>query len=267
MYKENYILRDDAMKLYGVINMDIVDSRNTSNRDYIQKKILGYLEYMNNKNSDLLLTPITMTLGDEWQIVLSKPYKGYEIINTFQTFLRKDDILVYSGFGIGTISTGIYKDTRLMDGECFIKAREALNIAKNKNRFYNKHISSKKNNVYFNADDLSFNQVFPNKTAYLGEVAITTIDNQKQILTFNKIINSMIENNEILKHKVTEKQWETIQLYDKLGSYNNMVKHGESISKADISQKINGSNYFVIKNNNLNIEGLLRLYCKIKEGI
>ncbi len=102
---------------------------------------------------------------------------------------------------------------------------------------------------------------------YLGEVAITAGENVELIPTLNNIINSMIENNEVLKHKVTNKQWEIIQLYDKLGSYNNMVKQAQSISKADISQKINGSNYFVIKNNNLSIEGLIRLYCEIKEGI
>ena len=254
------------MKLYGVINMDIVDSRLLSNRENVQKKIHEYLNYWNNKDKDILLTPITITLGDEWQIVIKAPCKGYEVINAFQSFLRKNDIYVYSGFGIGTISTSIYNDTRLMDGDCFIKAREALNTAKNKNRFYNKQMNSKKNNVYFNAENLSFNADLYKKLDSLGEVAITSGEAQEKIPTINNIINSMIENNEILKHKVTYKQWETIQLYEELGSYNNMVKQDESITKADISQKINGSNYSVIKNNNLNIEGLIRLYCEIKEG-
>lgn len=255
------------MKLYGVINMDIVDSRLLNNRKDVQENIHEYLDVWNNKHKDILLTPITITLGDEWQIVLKNTYKGYEVINAFQSFLRKKDIYVYSGFGVGTISTSIYNDTRLMDGDCFINAREALNIAKNKNRFYNKQMNSKKNNVYFNAEDLSFKVALPSTLDSIGEVAITAGEDEDQIPTVNNIINSMIENNEILKHKVTNKQWETIQLYDKLGSYNNIVKQDETITKADISQKINGSNYSVIKNNNLNIEGLIRLYCEIKEGI
>lgn len=112
--------------------------------EWISKKIHEYLDYRNNKDRGVLLTPMTITLGDEWQIILEKPNKGYEMINDFQSFLRKEGIYVYSGFGVGTISTSIYNDTRLMDGECFIKAREALNIAKNKNRFYNKQMNSKK---------------------------------------------------------------------------------------------------------------------------
>ena len=127
-------------------------------------------------------------------------------------------------------------------------------------------MNSKKNNVYFNAENLSFNADLYNKLDSLGEVAITSGEIEEKIPTINNIINSMIENNEILKHKVTYKQWEIIKLYEELGSYNNMVKQDEGITKADISQKINGSNYSVIKNNNSSIEGLIRLYCEIKEG-
>lgn len=256
------------MKLYGVINMDIVNSRNLYNREILQKKIKKYLDYMNKENENLLLVPIVITLGDEWQIVLKEPYEGYKIISDFQKILRKEGIKVYSGFGIGTISTEVNEDARSMDGECFIKAREALNISKNKNRFYNKKIKSKKNNVYFNGTNISFHQVFfKDKFDPIEEVAVTSGDQMiESNLTINNIINSMIENNEILKYKVTDKQWEMIDLYEKFSSYSNMVKESETISKADISQKINNSNYFVIRNNNLNISKLLKLYCEIKEG-
>jgi hypothetical protein len=255
------------MKLYGVINMDIVNSRYLANRKVLQEKIHSYINYMNEKYKNVLLASITITLGDEWQIVIKEPHKGYKIISSFQKLLRKDGISVYSGFGIGTISTDMYEDTRIMDGECFIKAREALNIAKNKNRFYNKLINSKKNNVHFNGSDIYFNEMFFNQSFPIEEVAITSGDNvAEQKLTINNIINAMIENNEILKHKITAKQWDIIGLYEKFGSYNNVVKELETTSKADISQKINSSNYFVIKNNNLNISKLLKLYCEIKEG-
>lgn len=252
------------MKLFGVIDIDIVASRKIENREIIQEKINNFVQLMNEAKRDILLTPITFTLGDEWQIVLKEPKKCYEIIGDFQKFLRKENIFIYCGFAIGTISTNIYKDTRLMDGECFIKAREAINIVKNKNRFYNKNINSKKNNVYFNGQlqELKYMYNFRN----LNEVAVTKIDDTENLPTVNDIINLLIENNEVIKYKITDKQLDIIELYEKFGSYSSII-HDKNLSKADISQKINASNYFVIKNNNYNIESLLSLYCSIKEGM
>lgn len=252
------------MKIYGVINMDIIGSRKLKNRETIQKKINKYLEYMNESNKYMLVAPIAMTLGDEWQIVLERAEKCYYIIGEFQKLLRELSVQVYAGFGIGTMSTGVHIDVRNMDGECFIKAREALNIIKNKNRFYNEKISSKKNNVYFNGSSIYFNDLQSKKAYELEETAITL---GEDYLTVNSIVNSMIENNEILKEKITYKQQQIINLYEKFGSYNKIISADKANSKADISQKINNSNYFVIKNNNITIERLLRLYCNIKEGM
>ncbi|MDD3224689.1 MAG: SatD family protein [Clostridium sp.] len=252
------------MNLYGAIDIDIVASRKIEKREIIQEKINKFVQFMNEAKKDILLTPITFTLGDEWQIVLKEPKKSYEIICDFQKFLRKESIFIYCGFGIGTISTNIYEDTRFMDGECFIKAREALNIVKNKNRFYNKNINSKKNNVYFNAQLMELKYMY--NLQDLNEVAVTKIEGTASIPTINDIINLLIENNEVIKYKITDKQLDIIELYEKYGSYSSII-NDKNLSKADISQKINNSNYFVIKNNNLNIEELLNLYCSIKEGM
>ena len=54
----------------SVINMDIVNSRGINNRIQIQNIIKNYLNTLSNKYKKELLSPITITLGDEWQIVL-----------------------------------------------------------------------------------------------------------------------------------------------------------------------------------------------------
>ncbi|WP_125153804.1 SatD family protein [Clostridium rectalis] len=251
------------MKIFGVINIDIMDSRNLTNRKFIQNELRNYINKLNIELKDILLCPITMTLGDEWQIVLKDISKSYRVIRIFQNFLYKYNIHIYAGIGVGSISTEVYNDSRLMDGECFIKAREALNTTKNKNRFYNKKLNSTKNNIYFNAKEIGF--VNETKESFiLPEVAVTSDLSMEKQLSVNKIINSFIENNEVIKSRVTNKQLEIIQLYERLGSYNNIVKNNKDTSKADISQKLNASNYFVINNNNLIIELLLNLYLNFR---
>ncbi len=251
--------------LYSVINMDLVASRNIKARPLLQKKLHNYIEKVNMECKDILLAPITITLGDEWQIVLKKPGKSYYMVEKFQKFLAEEKIAIYAGIGIGTISTEIYKDTRLMDGECFIKAREALNISKDENRFYSKRLNSKKNRIYFNGEEIDFLNNIETLPTF-KEVAVTYEKDEDYFLSINSIVNTIIENNEVLKSKITDKQLEIIKLYEKYGSYNNIIKEKEHLTKASISQKLNDSSYFVIKNNNFMIELLIELYCNIREG-
>lgn len=244
-----------VMKLYAVINIDIVGSRHLNNRQVVQEYIKTCIKTLDSEFKSIIAAPITITLGDEWQIILKKPSKSCIVINSFQTMLIKENIHIYAGIGIGTISTKIYRDTRLMDGECFIRARNAINIIKKKNRFYNKEINSKRNNVYFNGEEILIYQRFDNIKK----------DEVSKNIDLNKVINTIIENNEVLKNRTTAKQQEVMELYEKLGSYNNIVKVSNSITKSDISQKLNGADYFVINNNYIVIEDLLELYCESRE--
>ncbi|WP_066497293.1 SatD family protein [Abyssisolibacter fermentans] len=252
--------------LYSVINIDIVGSRKLVNRKIIQEKINYYISYMNKEYIDLLLSPITITLGDEWQIILKTPSKSYRIIDKFQELLREDNIKIYAGIGLGKLSTKVYKDIRLMDGECFINARKALNIVKNKNTFYNHFINTKKNRIYFCGEIETFIEKNDKYSINLDEIAATsdmigTDDN----FSINALINALIENTEVLKNNITNKQQEIINLYKKYGSYNNIIKGNNLLTKSSISQKLNDSNFFVINKNNLIIELLIEYYCKIRE--
>lgn len=251
------------MNIYSVVNIDIVKSREIDNRDEFQIRLSKYIENLNEKYANILLAPITMTLGDEWQIILMQPKESYNVIDRFQELFREENLKIYAGIGIGTISTQIYKDTRMMDGECFIKAREALEITKNRNTFYNKRINSRDNRIYFNGDNVGFNNLLANDL--LDEVAVTNEDGNEYALTLNKMINTLIENNEVLKSKFTKKQMEIMNLYKINKSYSNIVKVNKNLSKSDISQKLNASNYFLVDSNNRMIANLLNAYCNIRK--
>lgn len=267
------------MSIYSVVNIDVVGSRKLKDRGEKQEIIKCYIEKVEKEFEKLLVAPITWTLGDEWQIVLNKPSKSYYVIERFQKLLKSDGIDIYAGIGIGKLQTNIYKDTRLMDGECFIRARQALEIAKKKNRFYNDKINSKENNIYFDAKEIKLSSIYEHLyKSSLMDVAATSckqtnlidIDMNKDVfennLFLNKIINTLIENNEVLKSRITKKQTEIIELYEDVGSYSNIISKNKNISKSSISQKLNDSNYFVIENNRFMIALLLNFYSKICGG-
>lgn len=249
--------------IYSVINIDMVNSRKITQRMKVQEELLEMIKNFNEKYASILLSPITLTLGDEWQVVLKEPQKSYFIIDLLQQVFKKFNINIYVGVGIGKMSTGIYKDTRKMDGECFILAREAINTVKNKNIFYNNNIHSKKNRVFINAKPISVNK---HRYDIFGQIAVSN-ESAASPITIISIINNLIENNEVLKSKITTKQHEIIELYRKYNSYKNIIENNKDTTKASISQKLNDSNYFLIKNNYYMIESMIELYIRLREGI
>ena len=79
-------------RLYSVINMDIMNSRNIKDRESIQNTIKVYLNSISQNYQSILVAPITMTLGDEWQIVLRDISESYNIFKEIQLFLKEHDI-------------------------------------------------------------------------------------------------------------------------------------------------------------------------------
>ncbi len=102
------------MKLYSVVNMDIVGSRNIKDRNLLQYNLNNYLNQINQKYRNILSVPITITLGDEWQLITDKLSESYNLIHEFQQLLWKDRIEIYAGIGIGELKTPIFEDIRKM---------------------------------------------------------------------------------------------------------------------------------------------------------
>jgi hypothetical protein len=261
--------------LCGVIIFDIVGSRKLEQRRKVQDLLSDYINQVNNKFSNILVAPINITLGDEWEVVTSDPTQCYKFVQEFQQLFWEAGIELYAGIGIGPISTSMYSDIRKMDGPAFHRAREAMNIVK-MNDTKRKFIHSKKNRVYF-YDDKEY-ILEDEMTPYIAEVAATSEDlsnnedisntNKKQGLNVQDLINVLIENNEILKSKITSKQKKTYIDYQKHGSYRNMIQayeeKGETTSIGNISEKLNTAEYFAIQNNELMIKNLFKYYCYMR---
>lgn len=116
------------MGLYGVVVMDIVGSRNIRERGQLQAFLINCIGKMNQKHSLILTTPISITLGDEWQLITHYPAECYNLVHEFQQLLWEFEIDFYAGIGIGRLSTPVFEEVRFMDGPCFNLAREAVNI-------------------------------------------------------------------------------------------------------------------------------------------
>jgi len=301
-----------AMRLYSVINMDIVASRQVKDRQKLQEKLNNYINYINCKYADILTSPAAITLGDEWQLITHKPSESYNLVHEFQQLLWQDDIELYAGIGIGELSTPVSDDIRKMDGPCFHCARDAFNIAKNVDKLKSKYNISKLNKVFLLTSKLRHKNLdfdildfyYTSKARYyvqaMQEIAATAdvsqeeeafqtaavttdafqevtatagsfTENNKTLLNrllLERTINLIIENNEILKAKMTKKQKEVYISYTKLGSYRKVADLKRESARetiGGISQKLNNASYFTIQRNHEMVSALLHAYCSMGE--
>ena len=226
------------MAVYAVLNIDIVGSRAISDRAKFQDVLKAHLETLSCTYSTSLVAPITLTLGDEWQIVVRDLGQVYNLYLEVKTFLKTWQQDCYCGIGIGQMSTKEAGDTRQMDGEVFILARESLTILKSNKRSYRKLIPTKECRVFVRASSSC-------------RLPIPSLD---------LILNNILQNNETLLARVTPKQAEVIKLYESLGTYSEITKAYPHLSKGMISERLKASNYWLIKSNEQLIQDLIKAY-------
>jgi hypothetical protein len=252
------------MKLYGVVIMDIVDSRKIVERHQFQQRFNLIISRISKKHADILAAPIAITLGDEWQVVTRRPSECYNFVHEFQQILWNDGINLYAGIGLGTLTTPEDPDIRKMDGPCFHFAREAVNIAKGKIKGRNKFIYSKKNRVFLEASDIKFLTVNWQEVAATSNTTITQRCSTTETVTVPHLINIIIENNEILKAKLTPKQKRVYLDYLEHGSYRNIISTKDDGSIGAISQKLNNAEFFTIQRNHEMVKLLLDYYTMLE---
>lgn len=262
------------MRLYGVVTMDIVGSKKIMDRGLIQDELINCINIVNEKYAHILPTPITITLGDEWQLITDHPWRCYDLIHEFQQLLWPAAVDLYAGIGIGTIDTSLDADIRKVDGPCFHMAREAINMVREFYRLKDDVIHSSRNKVYFKPSPKAFSildthfskdEAFNYNMDMDQEAAldIDEIEGKERDVKFSKsvenIINTIIENNEILKKKMTQKQKKIYIDYMKVRSYRKIaemhVSERETISS--ISQKLNSAEFFTIQHNHKTVSTLI----------
>jgi hypothetical protein len=114
---------------YLVLIGDICDSRKVQERGQLQERLRGTLDQLNGIHGGALTSPFTITLGDEFQALLSTAAPVWEMIAAIQSDLFP--VRVRFGMGLGGIDTAINREAALaMDGPAFHLARDAMGTLK-----------------------------------------------------------------------------------------------------------------------------------------
>jgi hypothetical protein len=103
---------------------DIIASRKIGDRASVQKKLNAAIRQMNRKNSNLL-SPYTITLGDEFQAVYARADHIFADLMNILLALYPEQVRF--SIGIGSIDTPINKQQAIgMDGPAFYMARQGI---------------------------------------------------------------------------------------------------------------------------------------------
>lgn len=114
---------------YCVIIGDIDKSRTLQRRARIQEKFKEAVAAINKEFKNDIASKFLITLGDEFQGVLLTPLHNYQLICRFQELI--EPVSFTFGVGIGMLATPLNtKEAIGMDGECFYRARNAIQQAK-----------------------------------------------------------------------------------------------------------------------------------------
>lgn len=116
------------MNFIGII-ADIVASRAAADRRQLQEKLINELENLNSDRGDVLASPYTVTLGDEFQALYYSPSGLFSDLWRISAVLHPTRVR-YS-IALGKLTTPVNKKWALgMDGPVFYIARDGIEQAK-----------------------------------------------------------------------------------------------------------------------------------------
>ncbi|RMH65556.1 MAG: hypothetical protein D6677_02215 [Calditrichaeota bacterium] len=122
-------------RLYLVIIGDMVHSRKQTERSGIQNKFHTALGYTALKFADAVVSPPTLTIGDEFQAVLPPDGPLFDMLACFEFSMNY--LPFRYGIGLGEISTRLNREAAIgMDGPAFYNARDALETARHNGFLY-----------------------------------------------------------------------------------------------------------------------------------
>lgn len=115
--------------VYIAIIGDIRESKKIDQRSQVQNKLRLVLEEVNEKYDSEIASKFTITLGDEFQGLLSKGAKTMDIITEIE--MKMHPVKIRFGVGLGAITTALNKEISIgADGPAYYLARDAVEFIK-----------------------------------------------------------------------------------------------------------------------------------------
>ncbi len=122
-------LQEDTVKKYLVLIGDMVRSKTHRNRNSLQRSFDETLREAQKKYGKAFISPLTLTIGDEFQAVLERSDDLFSLFTFIET--RLEGVQFRYGLGLGGIDTDINSRQAIgMDGPAFHRARAAIEQAK-----------------------------------------------------------------------------------------------------------------------------------------
>jgi len=119
---------------YLVLIGDIVSSKQISQREQTQKILSSELQRLNAGNSHII-SPYTITLGDEFQVVFSRADGVFN--DAMEILSALHPVKVRFSFGVGQILTQLNREQAIgMDGPAFHNARNGIEKLKNSDTLF-----------------------------------------------------------------------------------------------------------------------------------
>lgn len=163
------------MKKQNIIAIigDLIDSKNIENRFEVQEKLKMILEKANLDYKKYIISKWTITLGDEFQVLIKPNLKIFEMLD-FISYKMNPNKIRY-GIGLGKINTNInYEQSIGADGPAYWNARKAIEFIHDNNNYGNSKIAF----ISGNRND----EIINNLLAYTDWMKESWTDSQKEIL-------------------------------------------------------------------------------------
>ena len=112
---------------------DMKDSRHLENRKEVQVRLQGILDRLNERHKDEIVSRFLITLGDEFQGLLSSGKYILDMVNEIR--MEMYPVRLRFGIGFGQITTDIRTEMALgADGPGYYRAREAVELLKEREK-------------------------------------------------------------------------------------------------------------------------------------
>ena len=126
--------------MYIALIGDIIESKKIQDRAQVQQQLLRLMKELICQYQDYLISPFTVTTGDEFQALFSPNSYMFQIIDQLSVAFSPYEIRF--GIGVGEMVTEINKEQSIgSDGPAYWLAREAINHIHDKNDYGINHIS------------------------------------------------------------------------------------------------------------------------------
>ena len=124
--------------IYIALVADVVASRGlpAAVRSRLQRRLLSAMPDFNRRWRKALAARFAVTLGDEFQCLLTSPAPIWEIAHVVRATLAEVDWVIACGRGSLTTPLTAGRTAPELDGPCFHEARSALETAKRNHRLF-----------------------------------------------------------------------------------------------------------------------------------